>query len=76
MCYRSLKALSHECCIGQHMKNELRLTHEKRMTLTKEKNNTHKQSTFTLSRVPHKPTYEERMTFDVSETNDVDKGEK
>ncbi len=33
------KALSHECHIGQRMRNEWRLTHEKRMTLTKEKNN-------------------------------------
>ncbi len=29
-----LKALSHECGIGQRMRNEWRLTHEKRMTLT------------------------------------------
>ena len=40
------------------------------MTLTKEKNNTHKQRTLpdderlvkgSVTRVPHKPTYEERM---------------
>ncbi len=39
----SLKVLSHECRIGQRIKNEWGLTHEKRMTLTKEKSNTHKQ---------------------------------
>ncbi len=38
-----LKAVSHECRIGQRMKNEWCLTHEKWMMLTKEKNDLHKQ---------------------------------
>ena len=40
-----LKALSHECRIGQRMRNELWLAHEeqKLMTLTNEKNNKRKQ---------------------------------
>ena len=43
---RSFKAWSHERRIGQRMRNECRLTISKRMTLTKEKNNTHKQRTW------------------------------
>ncbi len=31
------------CRIGHRMRNELLLTHEKRMMLTKEKSNTHRQ---------------------------------
>ena len=48
------KALSHECRIGQRMRNEWSLTHEKRMTLTKEKNNTHKQRTWPNDERPFK----------------------
>ena len=44
-----LKALSPSADIGQRMKNELRLIHKKRMTLTKEKNDTCKQRTFMMS---------------------------
>ncbi len=36
------------------MRNELRLTHEKRMTLTKEKKNTHKQPTLPNDERPFK----------------------
>ena len=43
LCDRALKAMSHKCRMGQRMRNEWRLMHEKRMTLTKKKNNTHKQ---------------------------------
>ena len=49
-----LKTWSHECRIGQRTRNELLLTHEKRMTLTKEKSNTHKQRKLPNDELPVK----------------------